>query len=175
MFCCSNPTAYELIDEIYERNKDLEMPDIADVAAIIRLVDGAPTLQCYRNRYVYDFLCDIIHNIQTGKWTILPYMWINVIKDSKDDKMSIESEMKAKKLLDEKVDNLLASLKVSRNTGNVSRVLALAWMRGDLYGFEHTGFHNMIVAAKAYADMKRIFEDPNPVRKEAPGTPGDHP
>lgn len=142
------------IADIYNRNKNRLLYSIEDVLSLLELVTVDVTC-ARRNIYApyWDFLTEVANNIETGKWSMHPYMWKPYILNATYVAMPEKSIDARQKALREKCENILRGSNIPVNGTDANKQLLLKWIRNP------NGFQDIMSVVKTMIELNSLFSN----------------
>ena len=138
--------------EIYEKDKDNSNPSIENVLAVLDSVNFQIDSCVATSPAYWEFMSSIVSNIETGKWTMHPYMWVSYVAAAGPDEscMNDSKIREQQKALSNECINMLRRLKIPQH-GFGNKTMLIHWMRNP------NGFQDILATVKALIDLNNLF------------------
>lgn len=140
------------IAELYNRNKNRKDFLIEDILAITDLFTiDIDNIKRVPYAVYWDFMMEVVSNIDTGKWTMHPYMWKRYIVNATYVQMTVNEIDKREKQLRDKCIEILKKNNISSVGPMTGNQLKLKWVRNP------NGFLDILSTLKTMIELKNLF------------------
>ena len=141
----------QLVETLSEKygsaRRSMEMKDLLDLCQQIDLLSDAMPIM---HPSYWRFMSDVLLNIRTGSWTMMPPSWVKHINVSKDLVLSPTDYNKALETFRGEYYDMLRELKLP-NSGKSAKKVLLHWVRNP------DGVADILAVLEAIIVLNNLF------------------
>jgi len=144
------PECKELVDALYKEYTETNtLEDPCDLLDLISAMDFRFDECASHSKIYWEFICNVVDNISTGKWRYLPESWVPML-DAYPEKCTAREIEALQCEFQSKVDTLCETLKLPKREASKGRIM-YHWVTRP------NGLHDMLRAAKVLIDINSKF------------------